>query len=146
MKKKILFMAMLFSLAWINPSIKIKQGICGKILLKMGNAMPSPGRKINEGTPVARTVVIYELTRRTDAIANGTLYNRIKTKLVAKTQSDTTGYYAITLPAGKYSVFVETPGGLFANMFDDKGNINMVEVKKDSVSKRDIVINNLAVY
>lgn len=139
-------MAMLFSLAWINPGAKIRQGISGKVLLKMGNAMPSLNHKTSEGAPVSRMVFIYELTRRTDAIANGTLYSHIKTRLVAKTQSDTTGYYAIALPAGKYSVFVETQGGLFANIFDDKGNISMVEVKKDSVSKRDIVINNLAVY
>lgn len=139
-------MTLLTSFALAAPAGHIKQGISGKVYLKTGNAMPSPGRKMVEGTPVVRTVLIYELTRRTDAIANGTLFSHLKTKLIAKTQSDTTGHYAIALPTGKYSVFVAVDGGLFANLFDDKGNINMVEVKKDSISKRDIVINNLAVY
>lgn len=139
-------MMLISSFALANTTAHIKQGISGKILLKIGNAMPSPGRKVDPGTPVARTVLIYELTRRTDAIANGTLFSHIKTKLIATTHSDTTGHYAIALPAGKYSVFVEVDGGLFANLFDDKENINMVEVKKDSLSKKDIVINNLAVY
>ncbi|WP_139113121.1 carboxypeptidase regulatory-like domain-containing protein [Mucilaginibacter sp. PPCGB 2223] len=146
MKKKLLFMMLLTSFAFANQATRIKQGISGTILLKTGNAMPSPGRPVSNGTPVARNIFIYELTRRTDAIANGTLYNHIKTKLIAKTKSDTTGRYAVALPTGKYSVFVETEGGLFANLLDDKGNINMVEVKKDSVSKCNIVINNLAFY
>jgi len=108
--------------------------------------MPSPGRKADPDVPAARTVLIYELTRRSDAVANGTLFSHLKTSLIAKTHSDTTGYYAVALPIGKYSVFVEVEGGLFANLFDDKGNINLIEVKKDCLSKKDIVINNLAVY
>lgn len=139
-------MMLLTSFALAGPVRHLKQGISGKIYFKAGNAMPSPGRKIDQGTPVARTVLVYELTRRSDAVANGTLFSNIKTKLIAKTRSDTAGYYAVALPAGKYSVFVETDGGLFASLFDDKGNINMVEVKKDSVSKKDIVINNQAFY
>jgi len=146
MKKKLLFMTLITSFALASPIGHINQGISGKIFLKIGNAMPSPGRKTDPATPVARTVFIYELTRRNDAIANGTLFSHLKTKLIAKIHSDTTGYYAVALPVGKYSVFVEVEGGLFANLFDDKGNINLVEVKKDSISKKDIVINNLAVY
>jgi len=139
-------MTLITSFAFASPAGHITQGISGKILLKTGNAMPSPGRKIDPGTPVVRTVLIYELTRRTDAVSNGTLYSHLKTKLIAKTHSDTTGYYALALPVGKYSVFVEVDGGLFANLFDDNGYINLVEIKKDSISKKDIIINNLAVY
>ncbi len=139
-------MTLITSFALASPTGRIKQGISGKIFLKIGNAMPSPGREVDQGTPVARTVLIYELTRRSDAIANGTLFSNLKTKLIAKTKSNTSGYYAITLPIGKYSVFVEVDGGLFANLFDDKGNINLVEVKKDSISRKDIIINNLALY
>ena len=139
-------MTLITSFALASPIGRINQGISGKIFLKIGNAMPSPGRKIDPATPVARTVLIYELTRRSDAIANGTLFSHLKTKLIAKTNSDTTGYYAVALPIGKYSVFVEVEGGLFANLFDDQGNINLIEVKKDCLSKKDIVINNLAVY
>lgn len=139
-------MMLITSFALAGPTVHIKQGISGKIFLKIGNAMPSPGRKIDPGTPVARTVLIYQLTRRADAVANGTLFSHLKTKLIAQTRSDTTGNYAVALPVGKYSVFVEVEGGLFANLFDDKGNINLVEVKRDSLSKKDIIINNLAVY
>ncbi|WP_448701052.1 hypothetical protein ACFGVR_03065 [Mucilaginibacter sp. AW1-3] len=146
MKKKLLFMTLLTCCIVANAAGQVKQGINGRVYLKTGNAMPSPDRKITQGTPVSRTVLVYALTRRIDANANGTLFSDIKTKLIAKTKSDTTGRYAIALPTGSYSVFVETDAGLFANLFDDQGNINKVEVKKDSISKRDIVINNLAVY
>jgi len=139
-------MMFITSFALASPTGHITQGISGKIFLKTGNGMPSPGRKADPDVPAARTVLIYELTRRSDAVANGTLFSHLKTKLIAKTNSDTTGYYAVALPIGKYSVFVEVEGGLFANLFDDQGNINLIEVKKDCLSKKDIVINNLAVY
>ena len=108
--------------------------------------MPSPGQKFSQGQPVKRKIFIYELTTREQATANGTLYTNIKTNLIAQTQSDTTGYYAVNVPPGKYSVFIEEKGGLFASIFDGDGNINPVEVKPGIITKTDIIINNKAFY
>ena len=109
--------------------------------------MPSPGRTISQGHPVKRTVLVYELTKREQATENGTHYINIKTKLIAKSQSNDAGYYSIALPAGYYSVFVDDNDQLYANSFDGKGNINPVEVKTDSITKLDIIINaSTAVY
>ena len=125
---------------------QMRQGITGIVYLKQGNQMPSPGRKISPGKPVSRTVFVYCLTQREQASTSGTYFDHIQTKLIAKASSNTEGVYAIALPPGKYSVFVEDNNRLYANNFDGKGNINPVEVKKDSVSKLDIVISANAVY
>lgn len=129
-----------------NQNPKLKQGICGTILLLQGNQMPGPGRKLPAGQPVTREVLVYQLTNTSQAQSNGTIFTGIKTALVAKTHSNSKGYFELELPEGKYSVFVLEPEGLYANYFDGKGSINPVEVIKNSVSRKDIFITNKAVF
>lgn len=124
----------------------MKQGICGTILLKQGNQMPGPGRVLSVGQPVIREIQVYQLTQISEAKSNGTIFTGIKTALIAKTRSNAKGYFELHLPIGKYSVFVLEPEGLYANYFDDKGSINPVEVLKDSVIRKDILISNKAVF
>jgi hypothetical protein len=145
--KKILFIySIIITYAITSQPDQVKQGIAGKIYLKQGNFMPSPGRKANTGKPVSTAVFVYQLTGRGQAIANGSYFDHIQTKLIAKAQSNDEGNYAIALPPGNYSVFVGNDNRLYANSFDSKGNINPIEVTKDSVSKMDIIMSNKAVY
>ncbi|RYY07250.1 MAG: hypothetical protein EOP43_03815 [Sphingobacteriaceae bacterium] len=146
MKTFLLFIFML--MAAINPKSvqKIKQGICGTILLKQGNQMPGPGRVLSAGQPVARKVLVYQLTNVNQAQSNGTIFTGIKTALVAQTYSNSKGYFELKLPAGKYSVFVLEKEGLYANYFDGKGSINPIEVVKDSINCKDIYLTNKAVF
>lgn len=125
---------------------KIKQGVSGKIYVKQGNYMPSPGQSPNLGRPVKCDIFIYELTKREQASGTGTYFANIQTKLIAKGRSDDNGSYSIALPAGQYSIFVDDAGQLYANSFDGKGNINPVTVKKDSVTNRDITISSHATF
>ncbi len=122
------------------------QGITGKIYLRHGNYMPSPGRTSTPGKPVIRLVFVYELTKRGQTTENGTFFNNINSRLIAKSQSNVNGDYYIKLPPGRYSIFVKEDKQLYANTFDGDGNINPVEVKKDSISKKDIIISTNAVY
>jgi hypothetical protein len=85
---------------------------------------------------------VYELTQRDQVVANGSLFNNIKTHIVAKTQSNQDGHYEIALQVGRYSVFVEEAGQLYANNFDGQGNINPVEVKKGSVTTLNLTVSN----
>ncbi|EHQ28154.1 hypothetical protein Mucpa_4063 [Mucilaginibacter paludis DSM 18603] len=142
----LLLYSIIFAYTYTNQSGLVKQGISGKVYLKQGNYMPSPGKKAGPGQAVSRTIWIYRLTAREQARASGSYFDHIQTKLVAKTQSDSEGNYAIALPPGKYSVFVDDNSLLYANSFDGKGNINPVEVKKDSISNKDITISSQAVY
>jgi len=108
--------------------------------------MPSPGRKSGAGKPVSRTVFVYQLTKRAQTVAEGIYFDHLQTKLIAKAQSNSDGSYVVALPPGSYSVFVDDNNRLYANSFDGKDNINPVEIKKDSVSTKDIVITGKAVY
>ncbi len=129
-----------------KPVQKLKQGICGTILLKQGNQMPGPGRVLSAGQPVIREVWVYQLTNISEVKTNGTVFTGIKTAWAGKTRSNAKGYFELALPIGKYSVFVLEQEGLYANYFDGKGSINPVEVLKDSISRKDISISNKAVF
>lgn len=130
----------------VKPVSKSKQGICGTILLKQGNRMPGSGRVLSAGQPVIREIDIYKLTNLREAKNINGLFYAIKTALVAKTGSNAKGYFEIALPAGEYSVFVVEKDGLYANNFDGKGSINAVKVIKDSLARKDIVINYQASF
>jgi hypothetical protein len=145
--KKILLVYGIIAVGTItNLSAQIKQGIAGKVYLRQGNYMPSPGRKIDNGKPVSTTVFIYQLTKREQAMANGSYFDRIQTKLIAKAQSSSDGSYSVELPPGNYSVFVDDDHKLYANSFDGNGHISPVEVKADSITVNDIIISSKAVY
>jgi len=141
-----LFVFLLMSCIAMKPNPKITQGICGTVLLKQGNQMPAPGRVLSAGQPAIREIAVYQLTNLSEVKTSGTVFTGIKTAWVAKTSSNAKGYFELDLPIGKYSVFVVEKEGLYANNFNGKGNINPVEVLKDSLTKRDILITNKAVF
>ncbi len=125
---------------------KIKQGVCGHILLKQGNQMPGPGRAPSVPQPVKREVAIYKITNVNEAKASGAFFTGIKTAWVARVSSNAKGYFEVALPAGQYSVFVVEKEGLYANNFNGKGQINAVEVLPDSLVCRDIYISRQAIF
>jgi hypothetical protein len=129
-----------------KPTQKIKQGICGTILLKQGNQMPGPGRTPSVAQPVKREVAIYKITNVNEVKSTGAFFTGIKTACVAKVSSNAKGYFEIALPAGQYSVFVVEQAGLYANSFNSKGNINAFEVLPDSVICKDIYISHQAAF
>jgi hypothetical protein len=146
MKKLLLLYSIFTSCAIIHQTGEIKQGISGKIYLKQGNYMPAPGMPKNTGKLVSKAVWVYELTKREQVWGNGTIFDHIHTKLIAKAQSNAQGVYSVALPPGNYSVFINDDGKFYANSFDGEGNINPVEVKKNSVTPKDITISINAVY
>lgn len=136
----------LFCMLWLGANAQqdapVKQGISGKIYLQKGDKMPVPGRKPGKGAPVSRTVLVYQLTTLKQVGGVTNFYNTIQTQLVAKTQSNDKGEYAIALPEGSYSVFVQESGLLYANDFDGEGHICPVTVVADKVSKKDVVVSH----
>ena len=140
------FMFLLMSCIPLKTNQKIKQGICGIVLLKQGNQMPSPGRTVSNGQPVSREIAIYKLTNISEVKNSNGIFTGIKTALAAKTTSNEKGCFEIALPAGQYSVFVVEKEGLYANQFNGKGSINPVEVFPDSLTHKDIYISNKAVF
>ena len=130
-----------------NGVFSIEQGITGQVLWKEGNHMPSPGGRFTAITkPVEKEIVVYEMTNKSQAKAFGPFFSDIKTALIAKVKSTKTGFFQVELPVGTYSVFSVEPGGLFANSFDGKGNIQLVEVTKGAKIHIDFAIDYMASY
>ncbi len=132
----------------------VTQGVAGRVLWIEGNQMPTivdennPGqtRQRSEPTGVEREVYFYELTPMDQATGNGVFFSDVQTKLVEKVKTDEEGNFAVSLPVGKYSVFVKEEQGLFANSMDGQGNINPVEVNKDEITPIKLEVNYKAAY
>lgn len=113
----------------------IIQGICGSIVWKSGNLMPSPDREAIKAKPIQRELCVYELTNIAEATVQNGFYTAITKSKIKSVKSDAEGKFCLDLPEGEYSLFVkERDKGLFANSFDGKGNIFPVKVSKDKVS------------
>lgn len=131
-----------------NHTKVLKEGIAGQLIWLEGNLMPTidDSRTLPKGQPVQREVHIYALTKTSEAERDESFYKNIQTELIQKVMSDKNGLFKISLPPGKYSLFVKETQGLFANIFDGYGNIMPVEVYKDEVTTVRIEINYMAAY
>ncbi|MGB3584935.1 MAG: N-acetylmuramoyl-L-alanine amidase [Tunicatimonas sp.] len=137
----------------LNPLPKksaIQQGVAGQVRWYEGNLMPTitegsaePNR---QGYPIQRTLRIYELTHRDEAVKKSRFFQAIQTKLVTEVTTDSSGKFALSLPVGQYSLLVEEPDGLFANQFDGAGNIAPFSVQADSVTQLEVKVDYRAVY
>jgi hypothetical protein len=125
----------------------INQGICGSIVWKSGNLMPSPDQAPVKPKPVQRELFVYDLTNTEQATLQDGFYKAIVTNLIKSVKSDSEGKFCLELPEGRYSLFVkEGDKGLYANQFDGEGNIFPVKVSKDKLSIVVFTIDYQAVY
>lgn len=123
------------------------QGLEGRVLWLAGNQMPSTGsRNSSSGSPVSRTLLIYELTHRDQCTRGDRLYTAISGEMVAKVETDSLGYFVASLPVGKYSIFTQEEQGYFANRFDGEGYVNPVIVTKGKTTSITIKIDYEAFY
>jgi hypothetical protein len=126
---------------------EILQGVCGTILWKSGNRMPSPDRPTPKSLPVQRELFIYDLTNTTQATRQNGFYAAIVTKFIKSVKSDKEGKFCVDLPEGMYSLFVKEEGkGLYANSFDSEGNIFPIKVMHEKLSMTIFMIDYQANY
>ena len=139
----IIFFSSCYSL---KPESNVKQGLSGYIYAIRGNQMPGPGRPQSKGRGVSRYLLIYEPTTIKSTRGDRPIFTHIKTRLIARAKSDSTGYYAIKLPAGKYSVFIGEGKNFFAAGSDVNGIINPIEVSDKTVTHKDFNLTIHAAY
>jgi hypothetical protein len=129
----------------------ITQGIRGQVIWLEGNLMPSI-REEGDPSPapqakgVQRTVYIYALTHREEAVYQDGFFSEVQEELVKQVETDVQGYFSIPLDTGQYSLFVKEEKGLYANLFDGEGNIQPVQVYPDSVSQVELKVDYKAIY
>lgn len=141
--KQILFILLLTSYLPLGcTSVKnsttktIEQGISGFVTEVTGNRMPSPDAPSALPKGIQTTVFIYESTLLSQVTRIGTSpeYTVINTKQVASVQTDSTGHFAVALPVGEYSLFVQQGKAFYANLFDENNRIAPFSVKKGEVT------------
>ncbi|MVM33229.1 hypothetical protein GO755_24525 [Spirosoma sp. HMF4905] len=133
----------------ITKSIAV-QGICGTVLVKRGNHMPGPDSpKSNAtGSPVEREVLIFPLLNMSQVEAgdNGFINSVGAAKPIKTIKSEKDGTFCVSLPTGRYSVIVQEPKGLYANLYDTKNNIFPVTVEKNKTAQIKVEITHQAVF
>ncbi|MBS1638854.1 MAG: hypothetical protein JSR12_02270 [Bacteroidetes bacterium] len=131
-----------------SSTTKFSQGIEGIVVKLVGNQMPMVDALPPKPQPVITTVFIYDSTniKNVTQINQSPFYSSIKTKLIATVQSDSLGHFAITLPEGKYSLFVKVKDQFYSNLYDEKNNIFLVTVEKNKLTKVEIKLSNEAVF
>jgi hypothetical protein len=125
-----------------------KQGITGYVYRVSGNQMPSPGRKPGKPTGAKTTLYFFSLTNisQVKRLANSAFYLSVETKLVKMTDSDTSGYFHVDLPVGRYSIFTKKDTLFYANRFDSYNNISPVEVQSRKITNVEIRVDYDAAY
>ncbi len=112
--------------------------------------MPSPDspRTNAGGTPVVREVLIFPVLNmsQVDAGDNGFISSVRNIKPIKTVKSGKDGKFCVSLPVGKYSVMVQEPKGLYANLYDSQSNINPVSVEKNRRSTTNVEITHQAVF
>lgn len=138
-----------FSLIFIASSFVAfsqKQGLYGQVFWVSGNQMPGPEAVLSPNQGASREILIYELTKFSDATQVGPFFRDIKTRLVGTVQSKSDGTFKIKLPAGSYSVFTRERNGCYANLFDQHNNINPVVIKPGNFAWKTITIDYEVAY
>ncbi len=129
-------------------SSSVQQGITGVITEVTGDQMPMKGapRPVPKG--IMATVLVYEPTNisQVKRVGTATIYTSIATRLVASVQTDSTGAFTLSLPAGSYSVFIQQGKQYYANLFDTANNIALFTVEAGKLTKVDLTVNSAATY
>jgi len=142
-------MRFLFGLLLLLASITSfaqKQGLHGQVFWVSGNQMPGPEAILSPNQGAVREVLVYELTSINDVTQVGPFFRDVKTKMVATIQSKPDGTFKLKLEPGVYSIFTKEKNGLYANLFDEKNNINPVIIKAGQYAWKTITIDYDAAY
>jgi len=98
-------------------------------------------------TPVQRQIFVYDATPLDSVVpAGGGFYREILTRLVAQTISNRSGFFQVSLPPGKYSLFVLEDSLYYANLSDAAGHLEPGTVLKGQVTKVQLDIIYRAAY
>lgn len=142
-------MKRLFILAIVILSchnVQAQQGIRGKITWSEGNQMPGPDQKSGAAKGIKRKILVYEVSTMEQTVQEEGFFTKVNTKLVKEAKSCKNGRFRIKLPPGTYSVFVQEAKGLWANLFNEKGQINAVQIKANTWTALNINVNYMAAY
>lgn len=126
----------------------VKTGIVGRVEIWEGNFMPpvEPERRKNQIKPgVGRRVRVHEPVKVEGGLASAKR-GEISTKVVAEVVADTAGHFAVAVPPGTYSIFVEEDGGWYYNGWNEQGIQGAVTVEEGKTTEAVIKITTKATF
>ena len=128
--------------------LQAQQGIEGLVIKVSGNQMPSPDIPRTPQKGFKTTLYIYELTNLSQVVKQNesAFYSTINSKFVTKVETKEDGKYKVSLPEGKYSLFVKKGELFYANIFDGEGNIAPVTIEKGKMTTVVTKVDYDAVY
>ena len=128
--------------------LQAQQGIEGMVIKVSGNQMPSPDIPRTPQKGFKTTLYIYELTNLSQVVKQNesAFYSTINSKFVIKVETKEDGKYKVSLPEGKYSLFVKKGELFYANIFDGEGNIAPVTIEKGKMTTVVTKVDYDAVY
>lgn len=128
--------------------LQAQQGIEGMVIKVSGNQMPSPDIPRTPQKGFKTTLYIYELTNLSQVVKQNesAFYSTINSKFVTKVETKEDGKYKVSLPEGKYSLFVKKGELFYANIFDGEGNIAPVTIEKGKMTTVVTKVDYDAVY
>jgi hypothetical protein len=130
----------------LGHPILAQQGIRGTVEWVEGNQMPGPDKAAGAAKGIKRTLWIYEVVSLEQVRQEGVFFSNIPAKLIKKAESTKKGKFCVKLPPGQYSLFIEEESGLYANRFDQFGQINVIEVKPRVYTTVTVVVDYQAAY
>lgn len=124
-----------------------KQGISGYVYEQMGNAMPLRDKPVSKGRPIQTVIYVYSPLKMGDTLGLvGQMAAKINGQLVDSCKSDATGHYSIALQPGVYSILVPYDHGYFIPFYSGREGLANTEVKPNSFTALDIIVNAKASY
>jgi hypothetical protein len=127
-----------------SDQVTITQGVWGNVWFWSGafGLVESTGTI----TPVRREIFVYEATRMdsVERTSSGSFFTAIHSRLVARTESNSTGFFQVSLPVGKYSFFILEDSLFYAEEGDSAGHWTSATVLANRVVKRQIDITYAA--
>jgi hypothetical protein len=132
----------------VVSSQQIKQGISGQVFELSGNFMPSPDspNANYEGTPMKTKVAVFTVLNNASMQKKNGMFVNMESQSISEVLTNEKGEFFIALDEGSYSVLIKLPNGYYANRYDEKMNINVVTVKKDSLTNVKMKFDLNAVY
>jgi len=126
----------------------ITQGINGTITAALGNQMPMKDAPPRVPRGIMATILVYEPTNLSQVSRSGSspVYTAINTRLVASVDTDSSGVFAVSLPAGSYSLFIKQGKQFYANLFDANNNIALFTVEEGKLTKANLNISSKASF
>jgi hypothetical protein len=130
-----------------QPLTNVKEGIKGYVFKKSGNQMPMKGKPASaQGKGLMCELLIHKATTVQQVSGQSPLFSEIRTSLIARVKTDSTGFYTLALPPGRYSIFVKQGTKYYAAETNGNGTLNIAEVFAGKVTTRNITLTTGAVY